>query len=671
MIIKTLTMENFRQFYDKSTINFGEGDKNITIIKGDNGNGKTGIFRAVMFAFYGDETLDQDGDSKSVGLVNQDRLNESPDQPVTATVELKFEHEGHVYIIKRSISSTMLNGSLESHQGESELGEYLPSGDFEKQNVDIDEFVNNILDKDIREFFFFDAEKMGILDNTKSSRSMSKQVKDGIIKLLQIKSLDSSTKALNDMVISKERIIGRKSKDSNTNEKINQRDDLQSSLNNNNQKISSWKKDYKLTSQEIKSNEEKLNVNKDIQDLHKDMDSEKRVLDSENISLEKSKRDLRSMYKDAIYHLADDTLNVNKDRFRNLQAQNRDEFSLDTIKESLDDKKCALCQTDIQEGSRQQQILTKLKEAYEFSDMTPVVSNIIRTTDKQLDIKQSFVSGLHDMIEEVFVSNDKVEISERKLDSIKDKIGDVSIDFKNLDEIKNHLDDNKADLKNIESKIAYANNQNEDYQKNIEGLEKEISELTKKNVELQHDNHVLETLKEMKSILKSITTDYTDSVVKDLEFEMGKTLHTLLNDKDTNMFSKVDIDSDYNIRLLDESGIDQIPDMSKGQGQMFTLSFIVTLSKLASDGRTEINFPLFMDTPFGRLDETNRSSLIENIPNMTNQWVLLFTDTELTNVEANLFRKYNKVGKIYELDKEFGKTEINEKRSLDGLGLRG
>lgn len=60
MKIKKLKLENFRQFYGQHEIEFGQDQKNTTIILGANGNGKTGIFRAVVYSLYGDISLEQD-----------------------------------------------------------------------------------------------------------------------------------------------------------------------------------------------------------------------------------------------------------------------------------------------------------------------------------------------------------------------------------------------------------------------------------------------------------------------------------------------------------------------------------------------------------------------------------------------------------------------------------
>lgn len=57
MIIESLTLENFRQFRGKHTLRFSHGKKNVTVVLGENGRGKTGLFRALMFCLFGDRHL--------------------------------------------------------------------------------------------------------------------------------------------------------------------------------------------------------------------------------------------------------------------------------------------------------------------------------------------------------------------------------------------------------------------------------------------------------------------------------------------------------------------------------------------------------------------------------------------------------------------------------------
>lgn len=78
-----------------------------------------------------------------------------------------------------------------------------------------------------------------------------------------------------------------------------------------------------------------------------------------------------------------------------------------------------------------------------------------------------------------------------------------------------------------------------------------------------------------------------------------------------------------------------------------------------------------MDTPFGRISGENRDNLIQQIPEMTNHWILLLTDTELTKIEQNAFDHYGRVGKVYELVNEEGRTRIEEKSNIMELKVRG
>ena len=105
MIIKRILLKNFRQFIGEQEIEFYKNnEQNITVIFGENGRGKTGIFRALMFALYGERKLSQDDDADidALYLVNTHCI-ENTDGPVEMYVLLEFEHNNYHYQIKRTI----------------------------------------------------------------------------------------------------------------------------------------------------------------------------------------------------------------------------------------------------------------------------------------------------------------------------------------------------------------------------------------------------------------------------------------------------------------------------------------------------------------------------------------------------------------------------------------
>ena len=52
MIIKSLEMKNYRPYRQPPKINFAYGDKNLTIIEGDNDLGKTTLLSAISWCLF-------------------------------------------------------------------------------------------------------------------------------------------------------------------------------------------------------------------------------------------------------------------------------------------------------------------------------------------------------------------------------------------------------------------------------------------------------------------------------------------------------------------------------------------------------------------------------------------------------------------------------------------
>lgn len=84
MKLLKISLQNFRQFCGYQQIEFASKDQNITIIFGENGKGKTGIFRALMFGLYGSTHIQQDNQKDEIHLVNFIALEENLNMPVDA-----------------------------------------------------------------------------------------------------------------------------------------------------------------------------------------------------------------------------------------------------------------------------------------------------------------------------------------------------------------------------------------------------------------------------------------------------------------------------------------------------------------------------------------------------------------------------------------------------------
>lgn len=78
-----------------------------------------------------------------------------------------------------------------------------------------------------------------------------------------------------------------------------------------------------------------------------------------------------------------------------------------------------------------------------------------------------------------------------------------------------------------------------------------------------------------------------------------------------------------------------------------------------------------MDTPFGRISGNNRDNLIENIPKLTSQWILLLTDTEFTTSEEVKLKSTQRLGRWYKLEQiSIGHTQIKEVELNENMATR-
>lgn len=114
MILRELTVNNFRQFLGEQRVAFcsGPNGPNVTVIFGENGRGKTGLFRALVFCLYGQKQLPQDegGRDERLLLVNKEAVSGAEQSDyVEASVTCVFEAGAERYEVMRSLIAIRAN----------------------------------------------------------------------------------------------------------------------------------------------------------------------------------------------------------------------------------------------------------------------------------------------------------------------------------------------------------------------------------------------------------------------------------------------------------------------------------------------------------------------------------------------------------------------------------
>lgn len=169
MLIKSIIMNNFRQFKGKQKLEFStDSDKNVTVLLGDNTFGKTTILQAFNWCLYG--VADFPKDSNPDFLLNLEVANEQAglQQKCEVSVELILEHKDTEYIVLRKQayidraygSWNALNSQLLVSYKENGITKQVREG--EEKNI-----INAILPQSLSGYFFFDTERVSDISTRK------------------------------------------------------------------------------------------------------------------------------------------------------------------------------------------------------------------------------------------------------------------------------------------------------------------------------------------------------------------------------------------------------------------------------------------------------------------------------------------------------------------------
>ncbi len=159
MLFQSIELENFRQFVHEKIEFSTDPDKNVTLIKGENGTGKTTFAQAFFWCLYGTTSfVDKTVLSKGV-----EDLEHGYKRTVRVTIKL-LKGDGVVYTIVRTQEYQWKTKRWE--ECPSEVNVYIKpkNGETRKCNASaVNSEIEDILPQALAGYFFFDGEKIDAL----------------------------------------------------------------------------------------------------------------------------------------------------------------------------------------------------------------------------------------------------------------------------------------------------------------------------------------------------------------------------------------------------------------------------------------------------------------------------------------------------------------------------
>lgn len=344
MILHKMTVENFRQFRAKQVIEFVSPlneRANVTVIFGENGRGKTGLFRAIMFCLFGERLLSQDGDvqREEIQLVNVSALEENPNQPVRTFVELEFSHREQTYRLRRAILGMLDGNKIDEQVDELSLWVTINGNTQQVLPTDIDAKIDSILDRRVKDYFLFDGEKIERL--TRASVEQRREISVGIRNLLNVDALEKAIRAVGRVNKNLEKDLSNSSHEdlSRLFKLLGDNEEAQTCLNN---QLEDNAREIRLARKEIESTDKDLEKYNEIKHLVEKRRTLEQSLDDMERQRTNAQNEMRNIVcKTTSLIMAPTVINV----FEHIDQQKRkgeipSEIRSDLIERILDDDKC-------------------------------------------------------------------------------------------------------------------------------------------------------------------------------------------------------------------------------------------------------------------------------------------------------------------------------------------
>ncbi|MFN7881934.1 MAG: AAA family ATPase [bacterium] len=150
MLIQRIRLTNWRSFHGQNDFFVSqERDKNVTLIRAENGVGKTSLLAAINWCFFNILPAESEFENPKE-LVN--KFAASKEGVTRTSVEIDFKHEGQLYRVRRTYDQK--SGTAEALK----LMEIKAGGEVPSSKDRPDHFINSVIPREMAPHFFFYGE---------------------------------------------------------------------------------------------------------------------------------------------------------------------------------------------------------------------------------------------------------------------------------------------------------------------------------------------------------------------------------------------------------------------------------------------------------------------------------------------------------------------------------
>lgn len=660
MNIKDIELYNFRIYKGENKINLTKDDKkNIYIISGKNGFGKTTLLMSMVWCLYGKnmqevddlykkEIEEQGGYSRYISS-SLNRLAKAEEEH-SFFVSIKFvdlnipEVPCKEIVVKRVFNTlTSVNDEVEiiidGHPSElaKEVG----------PEIFIREFIMPI---EIAKFFFFDAEKIVNLANV-TTNEQRRRLSLAYSEVLGIKKYEDIKSNLENLQLK----LRQESASSNEKNLLEQlKADVakcENKIADNSNKILELREKRNEKNKESRDIQEKLIREGSlitVEELQRLRSEEEELVTKQN----DLQSELKSSYDIIPFAIAGEKLLEISKQLENEQNNKTAKFKEENVigvtnkilTELLMMPKPDYLAIDNQVHEFYATAFKELIRKHFFSNMPPLPSDFKALHDFSDTEMNEFIGLLNSIrlsFKESFKRiNGEYNTVRNSLNAIRKKVRDAEANQENpiIAELRRHKDSLDKEVVNIDDTIDSLNREIGEYNNEKTQKGKRIDELSRKLTVSEQNKEKDAIISRNINNLKDFISKFKVKKKTSLEEQILKGLEILMHKR--GFIKKVEVEiigEDIDIILKNKRGEEiKKETLSKGEQQMYATALLRGLVE-----ESDIEFPVFIDSPMQKFDEQHSENIVKYFyPNVSDQVIIFpLINKELTEKEYNILAR--------------------------------
>jgi DNA sulfur modification protein DndD len=678
MTIKEIELYNFRIYKGSNIINLSSPeDKNIIVVSGRNGFGKTTFLMSLVWCLYGRQMQDVD-DIYKKEIDDQGGYSKYIANSLNRLAKSEDDYNFHASITFHNVNipevpckEIVIKRSYNAKTSSAEEIEVLIDGtpsELAKEvghEIFIREFIMPI---EIAKFFFFDAEKIVSLAEV-NTPEQKKKLSKAYSEVLGIKKYEDLKGELEGLQLSLR-------KDSASASERSQLKILESEVDGCDDKI----KENEDKIQELR--EKRSEKNKESRDIQEKLIKSGSLITVEELhafkiqedELTKRQTELQNQLKES-YDIIPFAIAGEKFLQVNDQLENEANFKAAKFKDENVRGVTNKILTDLRREPTPPNIVIDYQIERHFSDTfeklirkhffadTPELPSDFKMlhdfSDSERNELLALLSNIRYSFKESFKRiTSEYNLARNELNSIRKKIRDAETNQESpiIAEFRKQKDDLDKEIIRIDETIDSLNREigvfeNEKVQKG-----KRIEELSKKLSVSEKNKAKDEVITRNISNLRDFIGKFKDKKKQSLEQQILDGLETLLHKKGFVKKVEVEIIGETIDIILKNGRGEEIKkeSLSKGEQQMYATALLRALVE-----ESDIQFPVFIDSPMQKFDEQHAENIVRYFyPNISDQVVIFpLVNKELTEREykilSNNIAKTFLINNIHEDKSEF------------------